>query len=283
MQSEEKRIEVSGIELALKMWGPAGGRRVVALHGWLDNAASFDAMIRGLGEEFRVAALDFPGHGLSGWRSEADAYYFADWVHVVVGVFDALEWQHCSLVGHSMGGAVASLVGAVAPKRVERLVFLDALGPMTTPQQEAPKQLRRALRQEKALMGRTPPRYPSRDRMVEALSTVRGGSDTEGLRRMVQRGSRQTDDGQWYFDYDPKLKAPSRVRFSEQQVVAFLEAIEAPVLLVRPEQGLVAAREGADARLGAVSDLEVVDVKGGHDVHLSGGREVCERVGRFLS
>ena len=55
--------------LAAKQWGPDDGFPVLAIHGWLDNASSFDVVAQDLsGAGFRVVAVDMPGHGESSHR-----------------------------------------------------------------------------------------------------------------------------------------------------------------------------------------------------------------------
>lgn len=283
MKCKECTVEISGLELAAKMWGADDApQKVIALHGWLDNAAGFDGLISRFDADLQIAAVDLPGHGRSQWRDRADAYYFTDWVEVVVEIADALEWEQFGLLGHSMGGSIASLTAPVAPDRVKNMVFLDALGPLVTPAGESVKQLRRALRQEKVLWNRTPPRYDSKQRMVQTLAMVRDSADEQSLRRLVDRSCEQDDDGRWFFAYDPRLKAPSRLRLTEQQVLAFLAGIDCPVLLVRPADGLVAASDIEERRIGVIDDIRVVDVQGGHDVHMGAPGRVADSIERFL-
>ena len=68
--AHEIRVRVAPkLTLRGKCWGPADGRPVLALHGWLDNASSFDLVAPALAARgFRVVALDLAGHGLSDHR-----------------------------------------------------------------------------------------------------------------------------------------------------------------------------------------------------------------------
>ena len=53
------------IPIKARIWGPKDGRPVFAIHGWLDNAGTFDALIPLLPKDLRVVAVEMPGHGLS--------------------------------------------------------------------------------------------------------------------------------------------------------------------------------------------------------------------------
>jgi pimeloyl-ACP methyl ester carboxylesterase len=105
-------------QLAAKVWSPAPGAEVrgsvLALHGWMDNAGSFDALAPVLASVgYRVAALDLAGHGHSPHRPAGAGYgyNYMDQSLAVLEAAQALEWPRLTLLGHSMGAGIATLVG----------------------------------------------------------------------------------------------------------------------------------------------------------------------------
>ena len=99
--------------LAAKHWpaGPGAGtgqpRNVLAIHGWTDNAASFDLLAPRLATAgCNVVAVDLPGHGLSSHRPQSLAfgYSFFDYASTMAAAVDALGWRELSILGHSMVG-----------------------------------------------------------------------------------------------------------------------------------------------------------------------------------
>src|SRR3546814_8626262 len=60
----ELRIDTPHGQMAALRAGREGAPRLLAVHGWLDNAASFIPMLEHLGD-FDVVAIDLPGHGYS--------------------------------------------------------------------------------------------------------------------------------------------------------------------------------------------------------------------------
>lgn len=131
--TEELVVDLpSGLKLAAKGWGPPEGPKVLALHGWLDNAASFDTLAPLL-PGIRLVALDLAGHGLSQHRHPTAGYEFVEWVPDVLWAATALGWDRFAILGHSLGAGIAPLVAAAAPDRLDRLVLLDGLGPPSPP------------------------------------------------------------------------------------------------------------------------------------------------------
>ena len=94
---EELELRTPYLRLAARAWGPLKGIPVLALHGWLDNAASFDALAPLL-PDLRLAALDLPGHGQSEQRPPGMHYHFVDFIPDVVTAADALGWKRFALL-----------------------------------------------------------------------------------------------------------------------------------------------------------------------------------------
>ena len=89
-------------------------RRVLALHGWLDNAASFVPLSAHL-RDIDLVALDMPGHGASAHLPLGADYLLLAFVRAAFAAADALGWERFALLGHSLGGVIASLMAAALP------------------------------------------------------------------------------------------------------------------------------------------------------------------------
>jgi pimeloyl-ACP methyl ester carboxylesterase len=280
MTPRERRLRLHYLDIAARDWGPQDGGRVLALHGWLDNAASFDGLAPLL-DGLRVVALDLPGHGRSERMPPGCGMHFADWVAIVLAAADALQWPRFSVLGHSMGAGIATLLPAAAADRIDRVVLLEGMGPLAEPAERAPATLAEALVQESRLEDAEPRIFPSLEAAVAARRRDTD-LDAESARRLVERGVEVVGAGV-RFSYDPRLRARSRVRFTEDQVQAFLRAIGCPVLAVRASHGWPFPVELVAARAAVVPDLRVVEVEGGHHVHLTHPERVATAVREFLA
>jgi pimeloyl-ACP methyl ester carboxylesterase len=66
-----------------KIWG-RGPRTILAVHGWLDNCNSFSPIAPLLPlDDFRVIALDMPGHGLSDHHAPGMVYSVTDGLVII--------------------------------------------------------------------------------------------------------------------------------------------------------------------------------------------------------
>ena len=130
LMTESIRFEVAGLTFHGLCFGPADGIPVLALHGWLDNAASF-TRLGPLLTGCRVIAVDQRGHGMTDHLGRP--YHIWDGVPDVIGILDALGWEQAILLGHSMGAAVATLVASAYPDRIQALWLVEGLGPWTYP------------------------------------------------------------------------------------------------------------------------------------------------------
>jgi pimeloyl-ACP methyl ester carboxylesterase len=101
------------------------GPAVLLLHGFASSIYTWKDVIPVLAVDHDVVALDFPGFG---WSDQPRDLSFALLRRVVVRLLDQLAMSRAALVGNSLGGAVAIWVAAEEPRRVDRLVLLDAAG-----------------------------------------------------------------------------------------------------------------------------------------------------------
>jgi len=280
MSPREIDLHLPHVRIAAREWGDRDAEPVLALHGWLDNAASFDTLAPLL-SDLHLVAVDLPGHGRSRHRPPGAIHHFIDWVPEVAATADALGWDGFSLLGHSMGAGICSLVPAVFPGRVRRVVLLEGAGPLAADAAKAPEQLISALGDETRAGGAGSRVFPDIESAVEAR---RRDTDLpeDAARRLVERGTEEVEDGV-RFSFDPRLKTRSRLRFTENQVRAFLAAIDCPVLAVGATQGWPFPREIVEARLALIPTLERADVEGGHHVHLTHPERVAPPVTRFFS
>jgi pimeloyl-ACP methyl ester carboxylesterase len=280
MPLREVRLGTARGELAALRGGTPGGPKLLCLHGWLDNAASFLPLAPHLGG-FDLVALDLPGHGASEHRAPGYDYAFVDWVHDALDAMDALGWDRADWLGHSMGGAIASSVAAAAPARVRRLALIEALGPVAADAQGAGSRLRDAVAARRALAARPPRVIPDLDTAVAArLAASR--MTPEAARLIVERNLRRVEGG-YAWRSDPRLTLPSHLRLTEDTVQAILRGIEAPVLVIAadpsPPYFTPAVRA---ARLACLADARVEVIAGGHHLHMEQAGRVAAPLLDFL-
>lgn len=272
----EIRLPAARGELAALRGGTPGGPRLLCLHGWLDNAASFLPLAPHLAA-FDIVALDLPGHGASAHRVAGYDYAFVDWIHDALDAMDALGWDTADWLGHSMGGAIACAVAAAAPSRVRRLALIEALGPVAGDPSVAGKRLADAVAARRALRERPPRRIADIDTAVAAR--LAASVMTPAAARLIVERNLQPLDGGFAWRSDPRLTLPSTLRLTEETVQSILRAIRAPVLVIAadpaPPYFPPATR---DARLACMADARVEVIAGGHHLHM----EQPERVARPL-
>jgi pyruvate dehydrogenase E2 component (dihydrolipoamide acetyltransferase) len=102
------------------------GDTVVFIHGLGGNLTHFSFVAPALAESCRVIGLDLPGFGDS--ERPADGYSYAAMARDVFSLLDRRGVGHVTVVGHSFGGAVATLMALEAPERVTGLVAVNPAG-----------------------------------------------------------------------------------------------------------------------------------------------------------
>jgi len=127
-EAEEKDVDVDGIATHCLIAGPVNAPHLVFVHGLGGSLATWSLNLSAFAEQFRICALDLVGAGSSA-KPPMD-YSVPTLAEFLAHFLDALgpDWQHVSIVGHSLGGAVALTFAGSYPQRVERLVLVDSAG-----------------------------------------------------------------------------------------------------------------------------------------------------------
>jgi pimeloyl-ACP methyl ester carboxylesterase len=257
------------------------GVPVLALHGWLDNAASWIPLAEHL-DGIDLVALDLPGHGASAHLSPGADYALSGTVHTVLDAADALGWERFAVLGHSMGAAIGSILAAAAPDRVARFLAIEALGALADREDRTADRLRDAVAARRALAGKSLRTFPDLETAIRARMQANGLSEPVA-RLLVERGTRAVPGGfQW--SSDPRLTVATAVRMTEGQVRDLLAHIACPtrVIYADPAQPYLPEKLRTE-RAAVLPDGEVVILDGGHHLHMEDPRGVRAAIGDFLT
>ncbi len=280
----ETRIDLPGLPLAAVIHGADDAPPLLALHGWLDNAASFDALAPHLAECRRVIALDLPGHGRSAHlpAGRGSHYHFIDYVDLVLTAAEALHLGRFDLLGHSLGAGVASLVAAAAPERIRHLALIEGLGPLADDSEHTLQRFRRAMRQRQNGLHKRRRVFADVDSAVRARTMVSDLAPDEA-RAIVTRGLEHTDGG-YRWSSDPRQTLTTPIRLPEAQVRRLLAGIEAPtqLLLAEPHTPYLPP-DIMRARAACVADIRLAYLEGHHHLHVQHPGAVAEQLLPFLS
>lgn len=266
LSPRERSFDLLGLEIAVLEWGgEAGDRRVLALHGWLDNAASFQCLA-GYLPGCHLVAPDLPGHGRSQAKPASATYHLWDELPLLDALLDALGWRDCYLLGHSRGGMMAVLMAAALPERIRGLVLLDATMPAPVEPEDSPAQLARFLVDTRRHAGRQgqPRRYAGRAEALEAR--IRRGVSPAVAAQLAERSLCEGGQGVWWSS-DPRIGGASAFKLTQAHNAAMLGALRSPVLLALAGQGLGALPE-VEQGFAAVADLTLARFPGDHHFHM---------------
>lgn len=249
---------------------------LIALHGWLDNGASFLPLAPHLAE-FHLICVDLPGHGHSDHKSTP--YVFVDWLDDLYQLSQAAGWSRFMLLGHSLGALIASAYAGVFPEQVARLVMLEGLGPLSQPDEAVPAQLRKAILNRSRTRERASNGFASLDEAVAARCKV--ADITPSAARLICERQLMARDGRWHWRSDPRLRDLSPLRMSEGQAQALIRAIACPVLFIRGEQGFATLLEQWQLRAGAFGQIEMAVVAGNHHFHMENSAQTAVYIEKF--
>lgn len=262
---------------------------ILALHGWLDNAASFTPIANYWADYFpnhRLIAVDLPGHGHSFHRGEDAYYHFVDWLDVILELFELNKWQKIDVIGHSMGGMIASAFAAAFPERVNHLALIESIGFVTDEVDETASHLRKSLlrrwqfkqKQQSADEAKAHQDIESAIRARLAVSDL----NYESAKLIVERGTEALEAGVGWRS-DPRLRLLTPLRINLAQGIALCKALESKVHVIKGDKGFDMVANGLTSFSEHIQYLTFSQVNGGHHVHMESPRQVLSEISLFFA
>lgn len=272
-------LDVRGLRLSVADWGRAEDGRppVICLHGWLDQGLAFAGMVAD--RPGRWLALDQRGFGRSDHAGPGGYPHFLHYVADVHALIEALGGGPVDLVGHSMGGTVASMVAGTLPDQVRRLVVVEGLGALPRWTHGPVDQLRRHLQGLRA-----PPEPAVVEDVAAAAARIQRrhpGLEAAHALALAEHGTVALPDGRRRWSYDPLHMTRAAYPFVEETYLSFLREIRAPTLLVWGEESWYPA-ELRERRGAAIAHHEVVELPGAHMLPYTAPRALGDAVEAHL-
>lgn len=262
----------------LKASTPNNTPPIIALHGWQDNCHSFLPMLSHCGGEFDYYAFDWPGHGLSDWRSPDAHYYFIDYIDDLLQLIHVLEVDKVHLVGHSLGAMVASLFTACFSDKVASLQLIEGIGLLTCEDKNAKEVLLTSLKSRHKV--REPRTYQQLDTLIQARLNVSDLTYAQA-ELIMQRNSKILNAGV-QLSIDPRLKHYSAFRYTPNQADSLLSGIDVPCQLIVGESGYPEITQNKQRFAKHYPHLCEHTVAGGHHCHMSSAKTCCALIEDFI-
>lgn len=285
VRTEELRLPMPWGHVAAKAWGSPNDKHVLVVHGILDNAGSFDRLIPLLTRGYYFVCIDLPGHGLSSSFPAGIALDHFHYVSVIRKVLDCLEWKNYCYMGHSFGALLGLVHSALYPRGIEKLIFFDLDSAIPVTNDELIGYIR-YIQDYTVEIGENEniPRLYSKTEVMRTLMHYRNSAlNIEAAEALVKRSVTKVGD-RYKFNRDPRLNIGAFGILNNEQHMAILKAVKAPISVIRSsELALVSNDSPQSAKIDPDNEKnQFVTVEGNHDVHNNYPERVAPHVCRFL-
>ena len=292
--SRSRHLPIRRLQYHLREWGEPNPDAApwVMVHGWMDVSASFQFVVDALTHSPWILAPDWRGFGLTD-ASAQDCFWFPDYVADLDALLDATVGdQPVNLIGHSMGGHVATLYAGARPERVRKLVNLEGLGMPATRPAQAPGRLATWMDELRAQARGENELKPYNDLagVAQRLTRTNPRLSPDKALWLASHWASQGSDGLWRILGHAGHKITSATLFRLDEVLCTYERIQAPMLFVQSDTDSLStwwqgrySREEFHQRLEKVPQCETITLaECGHMLHHDQPQALAQALEAFL-
>lgn len=289
----EIKIPVPWGHISGKWYGPQNVRPILGLHGWLDNAGTFDKLAPLLRPDIAFLSIDLPGHGLSSRLPDGCYYNLMDNLLVIRMIMNQYQWQKVSLMGHSMSGIVAFLFAAVFPDKTDMIISIDAL----KPHQRSPdktinslaSRLEEFLREDQRNRSDIEPPSYTYDQLIEKLHlgsiySVERRNCKFMLARNIQQSA--TDPEKYFFCRDRRVRFYGYQVAPQHVVLEMARRIKAPHMFIKAgSSSYFEDKKYYDEVMDVLRQKDnfvYVEAEGTHHLHLNNPKDIIDEINKFI-
>ncbi|MGZ9898119.1 alpha/beta fold hydrolase [Shewanella gaetbuli] len=298
---EEFTIPLAHLNIAACRYGHENLPIILACHGWLDNLNSFKPLAEAflasdLVDQYQLITFDWPGHGLSEHRPGLYPLNWVDYVYDLDNLIETLlvgvNRPDLVLLGHSLGGIVASAYNACAPQRVNKLILIEAIAPLFEDASLIKQRLNKSLKQHRVHANTHNSNKqpiptslkPSGYNSIEIVAKARHkltGLDEKWCHLIARRNLVNVDE-KYCWRSDSRLKLDSMYRMTFEQVDALMSHNETQTLLVLGENGYKQLKSAKKQVLDWFTEVQLIELPGCHHLHMSHATSLLAQIRAFI-
>jgi pimeloyl-ACP methyl ester carboxylesterase len=263
------------------------------MHGWLDNAATFDPLMQLLPEHLSFLVIDLPGHGFSSHYPRGSMYHYTEDLLTIRHIINRhFKWKNVTLMGHSMGSMLSFMYAAFYPLEVKKVIGFDILRPVAL---NSSKFIETGGAQIDKFIDLTnskiePPEYAPDDIIARQIKATKDSITKESIKILLTRGAFQSKKNKELIGLtrDIRLRVSLLHSLPHEFLVELSARIKCQVLNIKFKNGpYYEKREYYEQTLNILRQsakrLEYYEVEGTHHAHLNNPENVAQIVAHFLS